>query len=104
MIYQWFLLHRTSDNDSEEEWVPESKAAKKSKRVTAEKMVTIKKKIKSELGSPATKKPPVKKSARKTAVKTTRKKTAEKPNVDQVIMVRNLLMSHLTKILVVVMH
>lgn len=80
------FLDTTSDNDSEEEWVPESKAAKKSKRVTAEKMVTIKKKIKSELGSPATKKPPVKKSARKTAVKTTRKKTAEKPNVDQVIM------------------
>lgn len=80
------FLDTTSDNDSEEEWVPESKAAKKSKRVTAEKMVTIKKKIKSELGSPATKKATVKKSARKTAVKTTRKKPAEKPNVDQVIM------------------
>ncbi|XP_051869174.1 S1 RNA-binding domain-containing protein 1 [Pristis pectinata] len=80
------FLDITSDPDSEEEWVPKTKAAKKSKRAIADKTVTTKKKIKPELESTATKKATLKKSAGKTAVKTTRKKKTEKPHVDQNIM------------------
>ncbi|XP_072121096.1 S1 RNA-binding domain-containing protein 1 [Mobula birostris] len=80
------FLDLASDPDSEEEWVPKTTVAKKSKKGIAGKTVTARKKIKSEQESTATKKATVKKSTSKTAVKTTRKKTREKPHVDQNIM------------------
>ncbi|XP_069787193.1 S1 RNA-binding domain-containing protein 1 isoform X2 [Narcine bancroftii] len=76
----------TSDPDSEEEWVPKTKAAKKSKRLIAEKPMTIKKNIKPKLEGTSTKKATVKKSPGKTAIKRTRKKLTEKPSTDQAVM------------------
>ncbi|XP_059841721.1 S1 RNA-binding domain-containing protein 1 isoform X2 [Hypanus sabinus] len=80
------FLDLASDPDSEEEWVPKTTVAKKTKKSIAGKTVTARKKIKSKQESAATKKATVKRSTSKTAVKTSRKKTKVKPDVDQNIL------------------
>ncbi|XP_067901299.1 S1 RNA-binding domain-containing protein 1 isoform X2 [Heterodontus francisci] len=82
------FLNITSESDSEEEeeWVPKSKIARKPKKSTVAKPVTVKKQVKSEAQNTGTKKASVKRSTIKTAVKKNSKKTPKKTTVDHNVM------------------
>uniref|UniRef100_UPI00398E89E4 S1 RNA-binding domain-containing protein 1 n=1 Tax=Pristiophorus japonicus TaxID=55135 RepID=UPI00398E89E4 len=82
----FFEITSESDSEEEEEWVPKNKIARKPKRPTAAKSVTVKKQVKPKAENTGTKKATVKRTTAKTAVKKNRKKTPEKTNVEQNVM------------------